>query len=291
MSLIEALIMGIVQGLTEFLPVSSSGHLAIASHVLGLATQENILFEVILHLGTLLAIFIAFYQEIGQLIVSGIAILKKLFLWVIYPFSKKRDQMRPTVVETEHEKFVLLIVVATIPTVMIGLLLKSIIVLAFGALIFPAIGLIITATLLLITSKIKVGDQDANTFSYKKGFWVGVAQGLAILPGVSRSGSTIVAGLVLGAKKDFIVRYSFIMSIPAILGAAVLQLVEYKGEEALGSVIFTYGAGMLASALVGYLCIKLLLNMIRKGKLHYFAYYCYGLGILLLGYLIRGQHG
>lgn len=286
MSLIEAIIMGIIQGLTEFLPVSSSGHLAIASHILGIGTEENILFEVMLHLGTLVAIFVAFSNEIGRLILSGLNIIKKSFLWVKNYFKKDTENI--VVIDTADERFVMLIIVSTIPTVIIGLSLKAIILVAFRSLIFPAIGLIITATILLITTKVKVGSEDESTLSYKKATVVGIAQGLAIFPGISRSGSTIVTGLFLGMKKDFIVKYSFIMSIPAILGAAILQLLEFQSNEAISNVIITYGMGMLASAIVGYLCIKLLLDMVRKGKLHYFAYYCYGLGILLLVYIIRG---
>jgi undecaprenyl-diphosphatase len=121
--------------------------------------------------------------------------------------------------------------------------------------------------------------------------FVGLVQGIATFPGISRSGSTIVAGLYTGMSKDFIVKFSFIMSIPAILGATLLQLLRFESTEPINEIIINYGAGMIASAVVGYVCIRVLLNIVRKGKIHYFAYYCYTVGILLLFVTLGGYHG
>lgn len=293
MTLFEAILMGIIQGLTEFLPVSSSGHLAIGSALFNLKTEGGVLFEVVLHLGTLIAIFIAFWSEIWILIKGGLRILKNLWDYLGYLLLNRGNEKKvvPKIIEDEHQRFVMLIIVATIPTVIVALVLEKLILHAFTSLIFPAVGLLITATLLLLTTKMKPGSLDEQDVSFKKAMFVGLVQGFATFPGVSRSGSTIVAGLFTGMSKEFIVKFSFIMSIPAILGATLLQLLRFESAEPMGEIIINYGAGMIASALVGYVCIKLLLDIVRKGKIHYFAYYCYTIGILLLFVTLGGYHG
>lgn len=283
MSLFDAIIMGIIQGLTEFLPVSSSGHLALFGQLLGTQTEGSVLFEILLHLGTLVAIFIVFYKDIWELIVSGIQIIVNFFRFISNKASGKESVK---IIETDYQKFVMLIIVATIPTVILALLMEKVIMAAFVSLIYPAVGLLITATLLLITAKLPSGSKEEKETSYLNAVVVGFFQGFAAFPGISRSGSTIVAGLLVGMKKDFVVRFSFIMSIPAILGAAVLQFKDFETAEPIGTVIINYGAGVLASAIVGFICIKVLLDIVRRGKIHYFAYYCYTVGIILLGAVI-----
>lgn len=285
MTLLEAIIMGVVQGLTEFLPVSSSGHLVIFGKLLGAQIEGSVLFEIILHLGTLIAIAIAFYEDIAALILNGLAILKNTWVWVLHRVRRSKE-MAPKIIETSYQRFVMLIIVATIPTVILALILENLILQAFSSLVFTGIGLLVTATLLLITMKLPSGNLDEQTVSYKKAILVGIFQGFATFPGVSRSGSTMVAGLLGGMKREFVVKFSFIMSIPAILGAMLLQVLDYESSVPLKELILPYGTGMAASALVGFICIKLLLQIVRKGKLHYFAYYCYFIGTLLLLTLI-----
>lgn len=293
MTLLEAILMGIIQGLTEFLPVSSSGHLAIGSALFNLKTEGSVLFEVVLHLGTLVAIFIAFWSEIWILIKSGLRILKNLWDYTRFHLTKQggKGEAATKIIEDEHQRFVMLIIVATIPTVIVALILEKLILHAFTSLIFPAVGLLITGTLLLLTTKMRSGALTETDVSFKKAMFVGLVQGFATFPGISRSGSTIVAGLFTGMSKDFIVKFSFIMSIPAILGAMLLQVLRYESTEPINEIIINYGAGMLAAALVGYICIKVLLDIVRKGKIHYFAYYCYTIGILLLFITLGGYNG
>ncbi len=202
MSILDAIIMGVIQGLTEFLPVSSSGHLVLFSKILGITSEGDILFEVLLHLGTLVAIFIAFYKDIGALILNGLQIVKNCFLYLGYFLRRDKQAFtKPVIVETKYQKFVMLVIVATIPTVIIALLLEKVILQAYTSLLFPAIGLIITATLLLITTKIESGQKEEQTTTYKNAALIGVFQGFATFPGISRSGSTMVAGLLVGMKK------------------------------------------------------------------------------------------
>lgn len=293
MTLLEAILMGIIQGLTEFLPVSSSGHLAIGNALFNLETEGGVLFEVVLHLGTLVAIFIAFWSEIWVLIKSGLRILKNFWDFISHHLVKQtnKDKTPPKIIEDEHQRFVMLIIVATIPTVIVALVLEKLILHAFTSLVFPAVGLLITATLLLLTTKMRSGTLTETDVSFKKAMFVGLVQGFATFPGISRAGSTIVAGLFTGMSKDFIVKFSFIMSIPAILGATLLQLLRFESTQPINEIIINYGAGMIAAALVGYICIKVLLDIVRKGKIHYFAYYCYTVGILLLFITLGGFNG
>ncbi len=276
MEIIKSIIMGIVQGLTEFLPVSSSGHLAIFNRILQLDTTDGILFEVLLHVGTLVAIVIAFFPDIVELVREGIKLIGRLAAW---PFSKTKSSP----IRNNYDRFVLLIIISTIPTVIIGLLLEKMVETAFSSLIIPGIGLLITGSLLLISLKFENGTRNEGDLPYKKGFVVGIAQGLAVIPGISRSGSTMVAGLASGMERQFAVKYSFIMSLPAVLGAAVLKLNDMSTMSLASNTLFAYLLGTVASAVVGYLCIRLLLDIIRKKKLHYFAYYCYAVGILVIG--------
>ena len=287
MSIIKAIIMGIVQGLTEFLPVSSSGHLVIFGQLLDMHMEGSVLFEILLHMGTLVAIIVAFYEDIWALILNGISIIANTFSYLKHVIMKK-DGIRPMIIETSYQKFVMQIIVATIPTVIIALVMEKYILEAFGSLLFTAAGLAITATLLLVSMKMPSGKYDADNLSYKRAAVVGVFQGFATFPGVSRSGSTMVAGLMMGMKREFVVKFSFIMSIPAVFGAVILQLKDMEGGGELTAYLPAYGAGVIASALVGYVCIKVLLDIVRKGKLHYFAYYCYAVSILLFVTVIGG---
>lgn len=276
MEIIKSIIMGVVQGLTEFLPVSSSGHLAFFNRILGMDASDGILFEVLLHVGTLAAIVAAFFPDVVELVKEGFKLLGRLAAW---PFS--RDRKPP--VRNGYDRFVLLVIISSIPTAVIGLLLEELVAEGFNSLLIPGLGLLVTGTLLLFSTRFADGKRTEKDLPYKSGFLVGVAQGLAVLPGISRSGSTMVAGLANGMERQFAVKYSFIMSLPAVLGAALLQLKDLEAGTGSSGKLAAYGLGTLASALVGYLCIKLLLEVIRKKKLHYFAYYCYAVGLAAIG--------
>lgn len=276
MNIIEAIIMGVIQGLAEFLPISSSGHLAIFRQILNLKLDQGILFEVLLHFGTLIAIFIVYWHEILALIIHGIALIGRLFQALFGKIEWKQ------VIDTKEQRFVVMVLITMIPTMIIGLALKNMVENAYETLLIPGIGLFITAGILLITIRLKEGDLDETNAKYSTALMVGVAQGLAVFPGLSRSGSTIVAGKSMKFDKEFATRFSFIMSIPAVLGANVLSLLEADFNTITSSDWLTYGIGVIFSAGVGYVCIRTLLNIIRKNKLHYFAYYCMFAGGLSL---------
>ena len=303
MSLLESIIMGIIQGLTEFLPVSSSGHLALFKILFEVDTETGMLFDVLLHFGTLLAICAVFYKDIARLVVEGLAILKNgainLAIFTRNVFLRLKNAVRKEkltdeeldlgvyhrVVNSSYRKFVMLIIVSTIPTGIIGVIGKDAVEMASEILIVPGICLIITAILLFIADFVKDGEKGPKDISYSNAFIIGIVQGIATLPGISRSGSTITACLLSGFNRNFAVKYSFIMSIPAILGAMVLELFEFSAVDLSGGMIFGYVIGMIVSGLVGYICIKTMLVVVRKKKFKGFAIYCLLIGIVsIAGY-------
>ncbi len=256
MEIIKAVILGVVQGLTEFLPISSSGHLVIGSQILNFH-EPGIAFEVFLHMGTLLAVIIAFYKDI-LLMLKAVFVspetrradprLRRAFMWDIY------------------------IVVATIPAVIVGLFLKDSIEDIFNNVLITYAMLAVTGTIMLLTRKIRERDVRVNC---PRSLLIGCAQATAILPGLSRSGSTIFTGMLLGIQREKAARFSFIMSIPAILGASTLQLSDLLAVPPTRDQIAALGAGTVASLISGYLAILCLMRFVRRGQLHWFGYYCY----------------
>ncbi len=265
MELIKAIILGIIQGLTEFLPVSSSGHLVIASQLMDFQ-EQGVVFDVCVHLGTLLAVCIVFRREIAAMCMA--------------PFQ----MMRGTGNEQVRDFFLwdLYVVLATLPAVVVGLFFKERIELLFTSTLVVYFMLIVTGVLMISSRYLPQSDKPLN---WTRSLFIGCAQACAILPGLSRSGSTIFAGMLAGVAREKVARFSFIMSIPAILGAAVLQLGEFWRAQTLPGETLNFLAGAAAAAVAGYLAIKLLLDVIRRNRLQWFGYYC--LAVALIGLTSR----
>lgn len=283
MSVLQSILLGIVQGLTEFLPVSSSGHLAIIENFFKIDTGSSILFDILLHLGTLLVVFIVYWKDIWKLIVETFKMLGDLFanLGIFFKNLRNEEKQRyRRIVRTNYRKFVVLLLVSTIPTGIIGILGEKLIKNASDTLLVPGICLLITGVLLLISDRAQNCTKVPKDVTYGQGFLVGVAQGCATLPGLSRSGTTITACLLCGFDRRFAVKYSFILSIPAILGAAVLEISDVGSEVITSGLVGTYVAGMVAAALVGYVCIRTMLVVVKNRKFKYFAFYCFAVGII-----------
>ncbi len=268
MELIKAIILGIVQGVTEFLPISSSGHLVIGSQVLNFQDQ-GIAFEVFLHMGTLLSVVIVFRHEL-------LAMLKA-------PFLIRREE-----VSKETKRYFLwdiYVVVATLPAVFVGLFIKDSIEQIFG-------NLLLVYCLLAVTGVMMIGTRYLSDRSQKLTGWralfIGCAQALAILPGLSRSGTTIFAGMAMGINRVTVAKFSFIMSIPAILGAAVLQFGELYGNPPSLEAMKNIGVGTVCSAISGYFAIIFLLDIVRKNRLQWFGYYCLLLSFVGITYTFLG---
>lgn len=291
MSVINAVLMGLIQGLTEFLPVSSSGHLAIFKILFGVDTDTGILFDVMLHVGTLAAVFAAFCKDIRKLIIETIKIIIDLSENLQLYLSNRKDGKSRSyrkIVNNNYRKFVMLILISSIPTGILGYTAKGLVEMAGTVLLFPGIGLLITGVLLLVVDFVNAGNKVPKDTTYANAMWIGICQGLAAFPGISRSGMTICASLLCGLSRKFAVKYSFLMSVPAIIGAAVLELGEFGGESMTVGLGFTYLLGAAVAGVTGYFCIKTMLVLIRKKKFRYFSYYCFLAGIIaIVGYFVK----
>ena len=266
--------MGIIQGLAEFLPVSSSGHLAIAQNLMHLDTSTELLFDVLLHIGTLSAIFVVFFKDIVKLVIE--------FFGIIADFIRRFRDPDVIVLSSAYRRFVLLIIVSTIPTGILGYVGRDFVEYASTTLLIPGIGLIITSILLFICDRLGDGRKGIKKISYLNAFEIGMAQGIATIPGISRSGATITACLALGIKKETAVKYSFIMSIPAILGAAVLEIKGASGADLAVGTIIIYLVGMVVAGIVGYFAIRFMINVVRRRRYIYFSVYCLIIGIVAI---------
>lgn len=282
MTILQAIIMGIVQGIAEFLPVSSSGHLAIMKHILKIQ-DTDLLFDVMLHFGTLVAVFVVFFKDIKQLIVEGFKLLGDFFANIptfIHNMHSKEKKEYRKVISTAYRKFVMLIIVSTVATGVVALAIKDVVVITSETLLIPGLCLLLTGILLLIADRTVPGKKRANDVSYANAGIIGLTQGIATLPGLSRSGTTITACLTCGFDKNFAVKYSFIMSIPAILGAVILEIKDFSTISTSSNQLVAYSLGTFIAALVGYVCIKTMLVVVRRKKYTGFAYYCFVVGAL-----------
>lgn len=282
MTILQAIFLGIIQGLTEFLPVSSSGHLAIAQNIFEIDTGGSMLFDIMLHVGTLAAVFVAYRKDIVRMIREAICICidigSNIKIWLS---NRKNDEALryKRIIHNNYRKFVVLILVSTIPTGVIGYAAKSLVEAASATLIVPGVCLLLTGVLLVVADFTEDGKKIPRDVSYTNGFFIGIAQGISTLPGLSRSGTTITACLVSGFDKRFAVKYSFLMAVPAVLGASVLEIKDAVSEEITGNLVICCIIGAVVAGLVGYVCIKVMLAIVRKKKFKGFAIYCLVLGV------------
>lgn len=287
MSLLQSVLMGLIQGLTEFLPVSSSGHLALFKILFNVNTDTGLLFDVMLHVGTLLAVCIVYYKDIIHLVREFIGMVVDCIYNLTILIGKRGQGVYRHVIHNGYRKFVMLVIVSTIPTGILGFVASDLVTAASEILFVPGICLIITAVLLFICDHVPEGHKKPKQVSYANAFIIGICQGIATLPGISRSGTTITACTLSGFDRKFAVKYSFIMSIPAILGAMVLQLKDIGSAAIDTSQIGIYVIGMLIAAVVGYICIKAMLMIVKKRKFTYFSIYCLIVGaISIIGYFV-----
>lgn len=261
MDTLQAILLGIVQGLTEFLPVSSSGHLQIAKEVLGVNLDSNITFDVTLHGATVLSTIVVMRREIGSLIAG------------LFSRSFNREQA-----------YVLKIVLSMIPAGAVGVLFADRIEALFSSLLFVGIMLLLTAALLTFAYRAK--PREKRDISYRDAFLIGCAQAAATLPGLSRSGSTIAAGLLLGNSKQSVAHFSFLMVIPVILGKMLLDVLS-GGTASMSVPPVPLAAGFLAAFAVGALACKFMIGIVKRGKLIWFAWYCLAAGLLSIIFSLR----
>ncbi len=274
MSLLQSIILGLIQGITEFLPVSSSGHLAIAHVLFGLESGEEIVaFDLLLHLGTLIAVFIVYYRQIFALVRAAFTLLGKLFT------GKIKQGLDP------DERFVIWVIVATLPLILLKLTGLDAVVETLSSSIL-AVGLILlfNGAVLFLSDKFSRGNTAIADAKWYNALAIGICQMFAVLPGLSRSGSTITGGLLNGLDRESSVRFSFILSIPAILGASVFKVPDLFAQSTSASEWGIYLVGMAAAALVGIAAMRLLQYISKHSNFRMFSYYCWAVGAIAAVY-------
>ena len=270
MSYFESVVLGLVQGLAEFLPISSSGHLALLQQFFGIEEDNVLLFAVLLHVGTLISVFIVYWKDIWELLVELVLTVKDLFTG-----KGLRLDERPV------RKLGVMIIVATIPTGIMGVLFNDFFNSLYNSVVPIGVGLIITGFLLVIADS----NRGIKQMNYRNALFIGFVQGVAICPGISRSGSTLFGSLICNLDRKFAVKFVFLISIPSILGSAVMEapaaIKAGMDMSQLGPVL----VGMAVAAVSGLIAIKSMIKIVSSKKLSYFSYYVWivGLAVVLYG--------
>lgn len=274
MTYFEAVILGLVQGLAEFLPVSSSGHLALLQQFFGIDENKVLLFAVMLHVGTLISVFIVYWKDIWELIVELCLTIKDLCTG-----KGLRLEERPV------RKLGVLIIIATIPTGIIGVLGGDFFDSLYTSIVPIGIGLIITGFLLVMAERMGSSSRGLEKMNFRNAFFIGLVQGIAICPGISRSGSTLFGSLICNLDRKFAVKFVFLISIPSILGSAVLELPDAIEAGVTAAEAGPVIVGMLVAAVSGLVAIKSMIKIVSDKKLSYFSYYVWVVGafVVLLG--------
>lgn len=273
MTLLQAIVLGVVQGITEFLPVSSSAHLVLAPYFFGwrIPPEQTFPFDVLVQLGTLAAVFAYFWKDIFNIVAA-----------MLHGVQQRKPLAEPQARLGWH------ILLASVPAGLIGLLLKDRVEAAFLSPAATAVFLLVTAALLLLAEALGSRQRSMEHLNWKDALWIGLAQALAIFPGVSRSGATIAGGMTRGLQRRDAGRFSFLMSIPIMLAAGLLSLLDLPAGLASGGYLAALLAGFLTAAVVGLLSIHWLLGFLSRHSLKVFAYYCLVLGLatLLMIYVV-----
>ena len=271
MTFLSSFLLGLVQGIAEFLPISSSGHLAIAQNLLGMSDAGTVpeFFDVLLHLGTLVAVFVAYWADIKDMVLEFFRGACDLI-----------HHSTPNPVPPAR-RLILLIILGTLPLFVV-LPVKDAVQGLSNSMVFIGAALIVTGVLLFVSDRVKKGRKNERTATWLDVLIVGIGQAIATMPGISRSGMTITTGCFVGFERKFAVRFSFLLSIPAVLGANILSLADAAKAGINWAEVPVYLVGVVTAAVVGYLCIRLLRFIADRGKFGAFAYYCWAVGVLTL---------
>jgi len=269
----SAILLGIVQGVAEFLPISSSGHLAILQNLFALsAGEDHLFFDVLLHLGTLISICVCYWGDI-------VAMVREVFIVLR---GGRRADGTPVQGNLGAARLFMMIVVGTLPLFLVLPINDKVEELYY---ITPFIGvaLLLTGCMLFVSDKMTPGKRTEKNMRFRDALVIGLCQCVATIPGLSRSGTTITAGIATGLDRNFAMKYSFLLSLPAVLGANLLSFIKALGEESIdASLIPAYLIGMLAAMLSGIAAISLMKLIAKKSKFGWFAYYCWGAGVLTI---------
>jgi len=268
-----AIFLGLLQGLTEFLPISSSGHLSVFQNFFNLnpAEEGHMFFDVLLHLGTLVSVCVVYWSDVKAMVLEFFGLISELR----NPDKKAREANLPA------RRLILLLIVATLPLVAV-LPFNGLVERLYYHTMFIGAVFLLTGCMLFISDRIALGTKNERTMRVRDAVLIGLCQCVAVVPGLSRSGTTITAGIAAGLDRAFAVRFAFLMSIPAVLGANLITLIKALIEGVDFSLMPVYFVGMAVSAVTGIVAIGLVKYVTQKGKFGYFAYYCWIIGALTI---------
>lgn len=269
MTLFNAIILGLIQGISEFLPISSSGHLSIAQNLFGVEMEGggDMLFEVLLHLGTLAAIFVAYWSDIREMILEFFRTIGDI----------RRGGMPDPI--PPARRLILLLIIGTLPLFVV-LPIQDLVEGLSNNTYVVGVALLVTGVLLFVSDRVRKGRKTAASATVGDILLIGAAQAVATCPGLSRSGTTIAVGCFAGLERKFAVRFAFLLSIPAVLGANILKIADVVETGIDPALLPAYLVGVATAAVSGYLCIRLVHMITDKGRFGAFAYYCWGMGLL-----------
>lgn len=267
-----AALMGLLQGITEFLPVSSSGHLSVFQNIFKMENVESdhLLFDVLLHLATLVAVCFVYWQDIKDMV-------KEFF-----GFFHDLRHPKPTEGAPKPSRRMVFMIIFSMLPLLIALPFQGLIEKLYYNTLFIGFAFLLTGVILYLSDHLKPGYKNSANMTVKDSIVIGAAQAVATIPGISRSGSTITAGMAMGLDRTYAVKFSFLMSLPAILGANILNLFKAVGEGIDFSLIPAYLVGMIVAGVSGYFAIKLITFISKKGKFGKFCYYCFAAGIITI---------
>lgn len=282
MNFLQALLIGILHGVTAFLPVSSSGHAGLLENLWNTRAPENLFFEVLLHTAALLAVIVTFWSDIRRILAEVILIIMDVLTNIrIYIENKKSgvEKRYQKIGGTNYRKMTLLLITAAIPMSVLGFLSRNLAEIAFGS--FPAIGIgmMISAILLLVTDYISAGDKIPRNMTYDNAMWMGICQGIAVFPGISRVGISMSISMLCGLNRKAAVKFTFLMGIPAAAGALVLELGQVGSLSLSGKQLAYYTAGAVAAGVAAFFLIQYMVKYLQRAKFRGFACYSFLLGI------------
>lgn len=284
MSILKAIFLGLIHGITEIVPVGSSGHIVLFNEIFKNSEME-LYYDIMLHLATLIAVMVAFREDLINMIFEFGDMFKRIFANFLVFLAKKKGDTRHTyvkVIDTSYKKLLIMVLISLVPTAILGILGQGIASLCASTLWAVGICFVINGVMLFLVDRHKESLDRVKDVPYSSGILVGMAQGVSVVPGISRTASTISMGIFLGFNKKLAVKYSFIMSIPAIVGQIVYKLINVDSKGITMSLLPGYIIGMIISGVVGFFAIRVMLKIVMRRKYFGFAIYCAVIGVVAI---------
>ena len=287
MDFLQAVFIGIVHGITVFLPVSSSGHTSLIGSLWNINGAEGLFFEVLLHVAALIAVLFAFWKDVTKIAAEIILICMDVITNIEIFIENKRsgaDKRYQKISGTNYRKLTLLLIVSAVPMAIIGFLSRRLVEIAFGSLLPLAVGMMISVILLLVMDYIAKGDKIPKDMTYDNAIWLGICQGISVFPGISRTGICLSVCLLCGLNRKVAVKFTFLMSIPAICGALILEMGHLGDLAMTGRMFASYFCGALAAGITGFFLIRYLSKYLQIARFRGFAAYSFLLGVAAIVY-------